>query len=470
MKRNIIYSILLTLVPTLCVAQSETLSLEQCYAMALDHNKEIEKAKMQEEQLGFDIKSYKSNFYPRINLIALDLYSTTKGEFTITGGHLPIYNYSAAAGQYVPNVTVNADGSYTLNQYADFPDQKMEYKLKNIFMGGLSVTQPIYMGGKITTAYNMSLIGRDMAHLNVALTQDEVLVKTGEAYFLAVKAKEMIDVAKKYKNLLEELSRNVDNAVKHGLKTRNDKMKVQVKLNEADLNLTKAENAYRLACMNLCHYIGRSLSSNIDVESKNFSSETFYKNPSRDINITNRKEYELLNKKVELAEKQIALTRSDYLPNVVLMGGVSYANGAELAGKKLIDGTSASVAIGVKIPLVTFGENTNKIRSAKAKQVIARLEQEDLNEKMMLEQQQALNNLEEAEKIVTFTTSALSQAEENMRLSKQQYEVGTETLSDYLEAQALWQNSYASKVDAICQYNLAWIKYQKSKGELDVRN
>ena len=167
-----------------------------------------------------------------------------------------------------------------------------------------------------------------------------------------------------------------------------------------------------------------------------------------------------------MAEKQIALTRSDYLPNVVLMGGVAYANGAELAGKKLIDGTSASVAIGVKIPLVTFGENTNKIRSAKAKQVIARLEQEDLNEKMMLEQQQALNNLDEAEKIVTFTTSALSQAEENMRLSKQQYEVGTETLSDYLEAQALWQNSYASKVDAICQYNLAWIKYQKSKGEL----
>lgn len=466
MKRNIIYTILLTLTPTLCVAQSETLSLEQCYEMALGHNKEIEKAKMQEEQLGYDIKSYKSNFYPRINLMAIDLYSTAKGEFTIEGGHLPIYNYVAAAGQYVPNVTVNADGSYTLNQYADFPDQKMEFKLKNIFMGGVSVTQPIYMGGKITTAYNMSLIGRDMAHLNVALTQDEILVKTGEAYFLAVKAKEMIDVAKKYKSLLEELSRNVDNAVKHGLKTRNDKMKVQVKLNEADLNLTKAENAYRLACMNLCHYIGRSLSSDIDVESKDFTSETFYKNPSREINITNRKEYELLNKKVEMAEKQIALTKSDYLPNVVLMGGVSYSNGAELAGKRLIDGTSASIAIGVKIPLFSFGENTSKVRSAKSKQIIARLEQEDLNEKMMLEQQQALNNLEEAEKIVTFTTSALSQAEENMRLSKQQYEVGTETLSDYLEAQALWQNSYASKVDAICQYNLAWIKYQKSKGEL----
>ena len=393
------------------------------------------------------------------------MYSTAHGDLNITGGHLPIYTLNPATGTYVPNVTPNADGSYTLNQYADFPDQTMEYKVKNVFMGGLMLTQPIYMGGKITTAYNMSLIGREMAELNVSLTKDEILVKTGEAYFLAVKAKEMIEVAKKYKTLLEELSRTVDNAVKNGLKTRKDKMKVQV--NEAELNLTKAENAYRLARMNLCHYIGRPLTSDIEVASQDYTNETsFHPNINKTINITGRQEYELLNKKVELAEKQIALTRSDYLPNVVLTGGVMYANGAELAGKKLIDGASASVGIGVKIPLLTFGENTNKIRSAKSKQVIARLEQEDLNEKMMLEQQQALNNVEEAEKIVTFTTSALTQAEENMRLSKQQYEVGTETLSDHLEAQALWQNCYASKIDAICQYQLAWLKYQKSKGEI----
>lgn len=466
MKRNIIYAILM-IAPTLCMAQSELLTLEACQQMALQNNVEIARSQAQVEQMGYDVKSYKSNYYPRLNLMAYDMYSTAHGDLTITGGHLPIYTLNPATGTYVPNVTPNADGSYTLNQYADFPDQKMEYKVKNVFMGGLMLTQPIYMGGKITTAYNMSLIGREMAELNVSLTKDEILVKTGEAYFLAVKAKEMIEVAKKYKTLLEELSRTVDNAVKNGLKTRNDKMKVQVKLNEAELNLTKAENAYRLARMNLCHYIGRPLTSDIEVASQDYTNETsFHPNINKTINITSRQEYELLNKKVELAEKQIALTRSDYLPNVVLTGGVMYANGAELAGKKLIDGASASVGIGVKIPLLTFGENTNKIRSAKSKQVIARLEQEDLNEKMMLEQQQALNNVEEAEKIVTFTTSALTQAEENMRLSKQQYEVGTETLSDHLEAQALWQNCYASKIDAICQYQLAWLKYQKSKGEI----
>ena len=130
MKRNIIYALIVMLAPTLCEAQTETLTLQQCRSMAREHNKEIAKVKVQEEQMDYDIKSYKSNFYPRLNLIAMDMYSTAHGDLTITGGHLPIYNYSAAAGQYVPNVTVNADGSYMLNQYADFPDQTLELKLK----------------------------------------------------------------------------------------------------------------------------------------------------------------------------------------------------------------------------------------------------------------------------------------------------------------------------------------------------
>ena len=335
MKRNIIYALIVMLAPTLCEAQTETLNLQQCRDMAREHNKEIAKAKAQETQLDYDVKSYKSNFFPRINLMAMDLYSTAHGDLTITGGHLPIYNYSAAAGQYVPNVTVNADGSYTLNQYADFPDQTMELKVKNVFMGGVSLTQPIYMGGKITTAYQMSLIGKEMAHLNAALTEEDIIVKTEEAFILAVKAKEMIVVAQKYKDLLDELMKNVESAVAHGLKTRNDKMKVQVKINEADLNISKAENAYRLARMNLCHYIGKPLTADIDVDHKWVESSTWILESEDPLDISNRKEYALLNKKVELAEKQVNLTRSDYLPNVVMMGGVTYTNGGELGGKKL---------------------------------------------------------------------------------------------------------------------------------------
>jgi len=469
MKRNTAYTLLLLTVaaaPSVCRAQTETVTLEQCRQMAVSHNKEIAVSKVKDEQLSHDVKTYKSNFFPRISLTAIDVYSTAKGDLTIGGGNLPIYSYSEALGQYVPDVTVNADGSYTLNKYALFPDQKMEYKVKNLFMGGINITQPIYMGGKVTGAYRMAKIGKDMAALNVSLTESEVIVKTEEAYFLAVKAKEMIQVAGKYKELLQELMKNVESAVGHGLKTRNDMMKVQVKLNEADLSVTKAMNAYRLACMNLCHYIGKPVTSTIDVTDAGLLGEGSYGAADGQIDITGRAEYAILNKKVELAGQQVTLTRSDYLPSVVFTGGYTYSNGAELGGRKLLDSGSAYASVGVSIPILNFGESTNKIRSAKASQRIAQLERDDLNEKMMLEQQQALNNVTEARKEVSLTQVAFEQAEENLKLSKQQYEVGFESLSDHLEAQAIWQDSYAAKVDALCQLNLAWVKYLKSRGEL----
>ncbi len=469
MKRNTAYTLLLLTVaaaPSVCRAQTETVTLKQCRQMAVSHNKEIAVSKVKDEQLSHDVKTYKSNFFPRVSLTAIDVYSTAKGDFTIGGGNLPIYSYSEALGQYVPDVTVNADGSYTLNKYALFPDQKIEYKVKNLFMGGINITQPIYMGGKVSGAYRMAKIGKDMAALNVSLTESEVIVKTEEAYFLAVKAKEMIQVAGKYKELLQELMKNVESAVGHGLKTRNDMMKVQVKLNEADLSVTKAMNAYRLACMNLCHYIGKPVTSTIDVTDAGLLGEGSYGAADGQIDITGRAEYAILNKKVELAGQQVTLTRSDYLPSVVFTGGYTYSNGAELGGRKLLDSGSAYASVGVSIPILNFGESTNKIRSAKASQRIAQLERDDLNEKMMLEQQQALNNVTEARKEVSLTQVAFEQAEENLKLSKQQYEVGFESLSDHLEAQAIWQDSYAAKVDALCQLNLAWVKYLKSRGEL----
>ncbi len=463
------YIIIAMLAVNATTAVAQTLTINECIKLALgDDNKQLIKSRMKEQQMDYELKAYKSNFYPRLNLFAADFYSTASTDLTISGGQLPIYNYSAAAGTFVPNVTMNADGSYSLNQYALFPDQTMKLKLKNMFVGGISITQPIYMGGKISTAYEMAQLGKEMTQVSTSLTRDEVIVSTVEAYILAVKAKEMIVVAQKYHALLDELKKNVESAFSHGLKTRNDVMKVQVKLNEAELNISKAENAYRLAKMNLCHHIGKSLTDDIDVSAGDMYQAAAGNPAGQTIDISNRPEYILLNQQQMMATQQVKLTRSDYLPQVVAIGSYNYANGGELAGKRLIDNGAATIGIGVKVPLFTFGESKNKIRSAKARQIIAQTEQADLEEKMMLEQQQALNNLDEAQKEVTLTTSAFSQAEENMRLSKQQYEVGYESLSDYLESQAMWQQAYAAKVEAQCQQVLCNFKYLKSVGNIKV--
>lgn len=467
--KNIFYILELVIVGLFVssISNAQTLTPEQCRKLALENNRQIKQAQLTKEKQSFDTKTYKSNFYPRINAFAADLYSTAKGSFTMNGGNLPIFELNSAVGQYVPKAITGADGRPIYTEYAYFPDQELELKVKNILMAGVTLTQPIFMGGKITTAYRMSQIGEQMASLNKSLTEDQVIVETDEAYALVIKAKEMINVANKYKDLLTELNKNVESAVRHGMKTRNDQMKVQVKINEADLNILKAENGFKLAKMNLCHVIGLPITQDIDVIcAKGTDSPTLMSQSSDYYSIDNRYEYEILNKKVELADNEVKLTKSDYLPNVVVMGGVSYTNGLELAGEKLMNGVQGSVGIGVKIPIVTFGENTNKLRSAKAKAQIARLEQDDLNEKMRLELQQAINNMNEAKQELLLTENALKQNDENVRLARQQYDVGYEPLSDLLEAQALWQQASANQVEAECQYRICQLKVLKASGQI----
>ena len=419
------------LCPSSLFAQ-ETLSLQQCREMALQYNKEMAASVKQTESALYTMKSYKGNFFPNFTANGMGLYSTADGGFGIEGGKMPVILYDAA-GNLVPT------GIYT-----HFPGINLDYKVGTVYMGGIRVEQPLYMGGKIRAAYRMSVLGKEMAEMNEALTATEVILKTDKAYALVVKAQEMKKVADKYNAVLRELLSNVESAYKHGLKPQNDVLKVQVKLNESELSIRKAENALRLATMNLCHLIGKPLVSDISA----------------------RPEYAILDKQVEIAGQQVRLNRSELLPKVGIMGSYDYVHGFELNDQMLMDKGSFSVLLNVSIPLFHFGERSNKVRAAKAKLMQSRLEQENMNEQMMLELTQAANNLDEARLESELSDRSLLQAEENMKVSKSQYEVGLETLSDYLEAQALWQQAYETQVDAHFQLYLNYVEYLKAAGAL----
>ena len=214
---------------------------------------------------------------------------------------------------------MGADGSYRLNEYADFPTQKIEWKSKNIFMGGISLLEPLYAGGKMTAAYRMSQIGADVAVSNVRLTESEVKVAIEEAYYLVVQAKEMGKVARSYHATLTEVKKTVEAAFRHGMSTRNDIMKVQVKLNEADLSVQKADNATRLAILNLCHLIGLPLDTPLDVIMPDMDTDRLISDcdayvsalgERRLMSVETRPEYEMVSQKAELARQQVKLAKS----------------------------------------------------------------------------------------------------------------------------------------------------------------
>jgi len=444
--------ILYSLFCSLPLLAQETLSLKECREMALKYNKEIAASVKQTESTRYTVKSYKGNFFPNFTASGTGLYSNADGSYGIAGGNLPTF-LPDATGQPVPN-----------GGFAYFPGINLDYKIGWVYMGGVQVEQPLYMGGKILSAYRMSVLGKEMAQMNETLTATEVILKTDQAYALVVKAKEMKTVADKYNAFLAELKKNVESAHKHGLKPQNDVLKVQVKLNESELSIRKAENALRLATMNLCHLIGKPLTSDIRV-SGNFP-EIKQDLEIQVLDITARPEYGILDKQVAIAKQQVKLNRSELLPKIGVRGSYDYVHGLEINKENLLDKGSFSVLLNVSVPLFHFGERSNKVRAAKAKLEQTRLQQQNMNEQMLLELTQAANNLDEAKLESELPNRSLQQAEENMRVSKSQYEVGLETLSDHLEAQALWQQAYETKVDAHFQLYLNYVEYLKATGTL----
>lgn len=453
---KVVFAAVLAVAPLVLSAQTESegnlLTLEQCRSLALQNNKDLASASRQKAAAEYTLKSYRANFYPNVYAQGMAGFSNANGSLDIAGGNLPVLALNPATGTLVPN-----------GSYAYFPGVDLKYDIEMSYSAGLSLEQPVYMGGKVRSAYKLARIGKDVAGMNESLTATEVIVKTEEAYVMLVKAQQMKEVASKYNALLKELMVNVESAYKNGLKPQNDVLKVKVKLNESELAVRKAENASRLAMMNLCHYIGKPLTSKIEVSDK-------LPEVTGDVtvtDITERLEYSMLNKQLESARQQVNLARSEMLPQLGIKGTYSYMNTLKVNGSKLLDSFTGAVMVSLKVPIFHFREQHNKVKAAKEQLYQTEAEKTSKDEQMMLELTKAINELEEAQLEREIADRSLLQAEENMKLSKSQYDNGMESLSDYLEAQALWQSAYATKVDAYFQLYLKNLSYMKASGLLN---
>jgi len=450
------YKILLIAILSCLGAGAQTLTIDSCRTLALQNNKDKQIAALTTQQALYTKKSTHAMFFPDFSLRGLGLYDTGEGTHTL--------DFSTLTAPLIQQIATMASAyGLTLPQLT-LPTYDIDYKTGWMYSASLLMKQPIYMGGKIRAAYAMSKTAVEMSRENERLTDTQVIQNVDEAYAQVVKAEELTLVASRYKELLSELEKNVESAVKHGMKMPNDQAKVKVRMNDAELQLRRAQNGVRLAKMNLCHLIGRPLLSEVEV-SRQYP-EVSDAELLQQADISMRPEVAILNHQAELASNQVKIVKSEMLPQVALLAKYGYTNGLEVNSRKLLDGWNFTGGVTVSIPLYHFGEHVNKLKAAKAKHQQAELDRENKTELMQLELAQAANKLDEARLEVNMAQSSLEQAEENMKLSRQQYDAGFETLSDYLESQLMWQQASESQVDAHFRLYLSSVAYLKAAGSL----
>jgi outer membrane protein TolC len=431
------------------------LTLQECRSMAIENSEVVKIANENINKAQGEKTAAKSAWFPNISANALGVYSKQKFQQDI---YLPTAVPDPATGELVPNVMVDPstgipitgpDGNPIYNVYGYLP---FELTINGGAVAGVSAEQPIYAGGKIIAGNKMAQIGENMAFANKELKEAELIYYTDQYYYQYLSVKEKVRLAKEYQKLLDELARVVNDSYETGMTNRNELLKVQVKYNDALLQVQKAETGLALSQMSLCRVLGLDLNSSI-VVNDSITNIQFCLDTIHSFSATDRIEYQLLSEQVNMAEQKIKMTRGDYMPTVGVSIGYNYFM-IGLDNMDNYDQHGYSALATVSIPITTFGERKGKMKAAKADCNIRQLELEQNTKYLQLEIEQARLNYINAYTQVEMTQVSLEQAYENMRISDDNYSLGMETIVNLLEAKAEWQKSYSNKIDALTNYKI----------------
>lgn len=428
-------------------AQSQALmSLEQCRELALEHNKQIQMAQADAVASDYLVQSAKTKYLPRIDFA---------GGWINPGDRPP---RPFAINFNIPGVTP---------QGLSIPLDFISVAPKEVYTGGFILRQPIFMGFKIVEANKIARYTSELLHEKVKMEEADVLASVDEAYWRVISVQEKVTLAKTYKSLLDHLGQDLENLYDEGMTTRNEVLKVQVKKNEVELSLVKAENGLELSKMLLGQIIGVD-ANQIELDTGIISEEQL---SSRLLALTNndtieRAEIVMLRNKLAITESARKMVKSQFLPNIFLTAGYNWTQPNLYKGSQNNFGGDWMIGVGVQIPVLTWGDRLHQVHMADQQVAKAKLELQDSQEKINLQIQQNRFKHAEALKRMELTKLSKEQAEENLRITKNSLLEGMNSVRDILEAQVMWEKASSADIDARVEAAVTLSQLEKSTGAL----
>lgn len=490
--------ILLTLMCALTATSGAQtyLSLDSCKAMALRNNKQLNISRLSKEVAKNVRKAARTKYLPKVDAMGGYLY-TSKQISIISGrqrqalGSLGTSLGSQAQasvsdmlsaltqqGILTPDQAEQLGGALSqtgqsLGQAGNKLGQEVadafDTDTRHMWAGAVMVRQPIYMGGAIKAANKIADIGESMADDDLDLKRQATLYGVYQAYWTTVSLEQKRNLALSYKELVEKLSQDVKKMITQGVATKADGLRVDVRVNEADMQLTQVVNGLSLSKMLLCQLCGLPLNEDIQLtdsaESKGNASALTLDN-SADSTYSDRPEIRLLERSIAISEQTTNLIRAGNLPKISLVGGYMTTNPSVYDGFRRRFSGVWNVGVIIQVPIWDWFDTTYKIRASKAATNIAKMELSDAREKVELQVTQSQYKMREAQKRLAMASQNIKSAEENLRCANLGFREGVMGITEVMEAQTAWQLAQSQKIDAEVEVKLSELSGAKALGTL----
>ncbi len=472
------------------LAAQTRLTLEQCRNMALEHNKSVAVAREEIDAAAAKKKAARTGYLPKADASAAYLYSSkdisllSEDKFSPVGSVMSDGSFGFTPDQINNQWTMTPDGQAVpldangqpfnpktnpekieWKGYAYLPKEEFTVDMKNTFIGMVGVTQPLYMGGKIRAYNQMAGFAESIAKSQLTAEEAETLYGVEESYWQVVSLTHKVKIAEEYKTLMTKMDANLQALSEEGMATRNDVLKVKVRLNEVNMSLTKANNGLRLSKMALCRVIGMSLDSNIELEETFESDQSAVTADDSDV-WQNRPELQSLDYLTKIADSKVKIAQSGYLPTLGLTAGYLITNPNPYNGFTHDFSGNFTMAVALQVPIFHWGEKRQNVNVARSERNIAELKREEAAEKIELQYTQARLRIDEADERSASAQKNLEQAEENLRYANMGFEEGMVQTAGVLEAQAAWVAAYSEATDARIDSKMSRVYLSKVSGTL----
>ena len=335
--------------------------------------------------------------------------------------------------------------------------------MKKGVYGSVSAIQPVFMGGQIINGNKLAKVGVEASELQLEASEDQVELTTEQYYWQIVSLKEKVLTLVFVHDLLVQLEKDVTNMVRVGAVNRNDLLQVQLRKGEIETAQLELENGLTTVSQLLAQHVGKTGEA-IDISMPNgFAVGTVPELPialrqDHQTALAATPQYRLLEKNVESYRLQHKMKVGQNMPNVGVGASYSYNDFFEKS-------SSAMVFAAVQVPISGWWGGSHAIKRQKLALQDAQEQMEDNGQKLIIRMNNAWAAVETSHKKLLIAHDAIEQAEENLRLNKDYYRVGSTKMSDLLLAQQQYQQARDRYTDAFADFQTKQLEYRQATGQ-----
>jgi outer membrane protein TolC len=411
----------------------KVLTLEKALQIAMEKNKDIQKAK--------EYRNLVEGRYVEERAAALP-------QLVILGGMSRDHDESQRAA------------------YASIPGfaQKIPVERESR-SAAIGVNQLLYSFGQVEAAIRAAKIGLKTADDQLLLNQQAALKDVSSAFYDVLLSKELNALAEQN---LEQKKRHLDEAQKKylaGTATDYDILAAQVELENARPEVIRTENLIRITRENLRFLIGLG-NNEVDAQGTLLSPIASYPGFEESLVLAwkNRPELSDLKHRIGISEELLNIAKAGNMPVLNLKAGYGWQSLDYLPGQA--DGPAWTAGLFVTFPFFDGLRTQGKVAQNKSSISSLKIEETKLLDAIVLQTRESVSKVKEAGEIVKGLSGTVEQAQRLLAMAEKGYEFGVKTKLDVDDAQTNLVRAQGNLAKARRDYLVSLVLLEWVKGTI----